>query len=145
MSLETIKKQQMWRANTTHLILDHLSDGEMLSYIRKKKGDFIHQIRKALDQYSSSHDGPYEEYIDTILDDAINLDRTISMQAGKISWEWHIVSGEENDEATRLHAGEEVVCCPFMLRRGRSNGEDFNVKSVLLGGNAIIQKYEHHS
>ncbi|KAI1088127.1 hypothetical protein F5B19DRAFT_472550 [Rostrohypoxylon terebratum] len=128
-SLETIKKRQIWRVNTTHLILDQIRDDTRQKYLNKRKRVFIGRIRQVLDWYSSSRDHPYQDRIEDILDIAINLDKTVCLQASKVSW----VLYEEPTEAMRRYENEErIVHCPSMLRRGRPNGEDFDVESMLL-------------
>lgn len=134
-SPETIRKSQMWRASTTDLVLDHLGGAEMSGHTEKKREELIDDIRKVLDPFSSSHDDAYNGALSNILDAAVNLDKTISTQVARIYWAFREKTDREHHAEEHHRAHNEkgiVVVCPAMLKRGKSNGEEFDVETVLL-------------
>ncbi|KAI0891530.1 hypothetical protein F4806DRAFT_482253 [Annulohypoxylon nitens] len=131
LTFTAVQKLHQWRATTAILVSESL-DEEDLSYLQDGKGYIMGETLKVLKLFSNE---PYEDELSNILDDAIKLDKMICSQVAKISWEFGEPPKRVNDQdSTSLDIVDKVVIFPAMLKRGKSNGEDFNVQSVLLPG-----------
>jgi hypothetical protein len=64
--------------------------------------------------------------LESILDTAISLDKMITSQPTDIHWSFEKVIDAENGEE------DIVVICPALIKRGKSNGEDFDVEAMIL-------------
>ncbi|KAI0112711.1 hypothetical protein F4776DRAFT_674232 [Hypoxylon sp. NC0597] len=125
----TTRKLHAWRATTTGLVLDHLNESDV-SINQKSKAAIMHEIQMVLNKLSKQD---YKSELDSILDEAINLDKVISSQAAKISWRFLEPQDGKYARKKLLSTNEgRVVVCPAMVKRGKSNGEDFDGESVLL-------------
>lgn len=69
------------------------------------------------------------------------MDRVISSQVAKVSW--RLPNEEEHEKIPEALPGQEqsVVICPDMLKRGKSNGEDFELEFVLLPGTQLLYRW----
>lgn len=118
-----------WRARTAILVSEELTEDDF-SHAEQTKRSIIHEILAVLKLLS---DEDYDDEIGNILDDAINVDKVINSQAAKISWNFGTLPGEEDiKDSPPRESGEMMVVFPAMVKQGKSNGEDFDVQSVLL-------------
>ncbi|KAI0833090.1 hypothetical protein F5Y06DRAFT_301350 [Hypoxylon sp. FL0890] len=124
------QKLHAWRATTTGLVLDSLNERDT-STNQELKAIIMHEMRMVLSKISKQ---AYESELDNILDAAINLDKIISSQAAKISWRFLDLQDGEHARKELLSNNIKglVVVSPTMVKRGKSNGEDFDTESVLL-------------
>ncbi|KAI1092294.1 hypothetical protein F5B19DRAFT_211544 [Rostrohypoxylon terebratum] len=119
----------IWRARTAILVSASLTE-EDHTHARQVKDAIVRETLAVLKLLS---DEDYGDEIGNILDDAIRLDKVINSQAAKISWDFGPPPGGDSAEDSPLpEDGEMVVVFPAMIKRGKSNGEDFDIRSVLL-------------
>ncbi|KAI0883272.1 uncharacterized protein GGS22DRAFT_168313 [Annulohypoxylon maeteangense] len=123
------QKLHMWRATTATLTSQSMTEKD-LSHNQQTKDRVLHDI---LEITKALSDQAYDSEVSSIIDDAIKLDKIISLQVAGVSWNFQ----DDRDEihAKTRHApdmGSMVVVFPAMLKRGKSNGEDFDVEYVLL-------------
>ncbi|OTA85465.1 hypothetical protein M434DRAFT_36145 [Hypoxylon sp. CO27-5] len=116
-------------ATTTSLVLAYIKEGDKTSSLHEKRM-IIGEMKTVL---NSLTDEVYEAELDSILDAAINLDKVISSQIAKISWDFQRLRDEEHVHREASSDMEDmVIVSPAMIKRGRSNGEDFDIEYVLL-------------
>ncbi|KAI5864717.1 hypothetical protein GGS23DRAFT_595425 [Durotheca rogersii] len=146
------RKFYQWRATTAALILEALNQTTETtthphrpSQTRMYKEYILDQICDTI--LPQTRDGQsqmksYREDILEILDEAVALDRDISRQAARVDWFTQssklAVFGQES---IQLRKGEVVsetqrnitlIIAPAMVKTGRSTGEDFDVKNLLV-------------
>ncbi|KAI1214572.1 uncharacterized protein F4807DRAFT_403794 [Annulohypoxylon truncatum] len=142
MAHTTGQKLHAWRATTANLASECLTEKD-LSNIQQIKDAIIHRIHEVLKLLSN---GTYDGDVGSIIDDAIKLDKMISSQVAMVSWEFgKTLDDGSTENPPRSDMGDIVVVCPAMLKRGKSNGEDFDVQSVLLPreeGFCVSEKYK---
>ncbi|KAI1414509.1 hypothetical protein F5Y13DRAFT_188173 [Hypoxylon sp. FL1857] len=124
-----IQRLETWRATTAGLVLNCMNEEDTTRNLQDKE-DIMQDLQLVLNSLSRK---PYENELDRILDAAIDLDKIISSQAAKVSWEFKRSPEEEHAQRQSLPETEEVVVVrPAMIKRGKSNGEDFDVENELL-------------
>ncbi|OTB06205.1 hypothetical protein M426DRAFT_119772 [Hypoxylon sp. CI-4A] len=130
MTHEAAQKLHMWRATTTRLLLESPTQDDANHNLQRKQ-----QIAQAIISIlvSFSKDVHYDSELNDILGAAIEMDMMISSQAAKVYWDYSNQEGGEEHEGRRLPNKEGiVVICPALVKRGKSNGEDFEHESVLM-------------
>lgn len=143
--LEAKRKFQMWKANTTTLLLDSkkLNQGNGREARRKLNENNLQDICKSLGPFSKSKDRELADQIFSIFNEALNLDKLISKQVAEVVWDFdpRKNSGQFNQDLAELNQGERqtgdngnvwLVSAPGMIKRGKSTGEDFDVETILL-------------
>ncbi|XXH01909.1 hypothetical protein Hte_008271 [Hypoxylon texense] len=126
---EAIRKLHTWRARTAKLVFEYPSDNDEAWNLGSKE-NIINEIQLVLSSLSKE---TYDGELHSVLGHAIDMDRVISSQVAKISWR---LPNEVHGEASEGMPGQELsaVTCPDMIKRGKSNGEDFGLEYVLLSG-----------
>ncbi|KAI1451649.1 hypothetical protein F4805DRAFT_450662 [Annulohypoxylon moriforme] len=126
------QKIHTWRATTATLVSETLTEMDFHS-TQKMKNIIAREIKAVLKLIVSKES--YDTEVDSIIDQAIKLDKVISSQVAMVSWKFERSPNEEHTEnPPPSDMGNMVVVCPAMLKRGKSNGEDFDVEAVLLPG-----------
>ncbi|KAI2471961.1 hypothetical protein F4781DRAFT_64783 [Annulohypoxylon bovei var. microspora] len=129
MTHTAIQKLHAWRATTTGLVCESLTD-EDVAYDLCEKENIMYGIHTVLDPLFNE---TYDAELANLLDEAIKLDKVISSQAAMVSWKFNKPPSEKlPGKPALLNMEEMVVVCPAMIKRGKSNGEDFDDESVLL-------------
>lgn len=153
--LEAKRKFQMWRANTTALLLD----AKKLD-LRKDHGahqglnEKVEGICQSLRPFSKSKDNELIDQLFRIVNEALNLDMLISKQVAEIIWDSDLQrsSGHFDQDSMELWRGEKqtddsenvwLVSVPGMIKRGKSTSKDFNVEYILLKME-VVWKPENH-
>lgn len=147
-NLEAKRKFQMWKANTTTLLLDAIKakqeDGHEAH--RKCVEEIVQNIVEALRSISKSKDKDLRDQISHLIDEALDLDKLINSQVAEVTWLSDIRQNAErfNEDLMETEQGEKkqmedsedvvtLVCtAPALFKRGKSTGEDFNVENMLL-------------
>lgn len=141
------RKFQMWRANTTTLLLNSqkMDEGDGDRFLETLNEELHKVICESLSPFSKSKYKDLADKVFFIVQNAINLDKMISMQIAEVSW----YPDCENDtqhfsqDLMELQRGEKqeqvddsgntwLVSAPGMIKRGKSTGEDFDVENILL-------------
>lgn len=136
---EAKRKFQIWRANTTNLLLnsEKIDEGDDL---RRLNEPLVKAICQSLSPFSKSKHQDLADVLFFIVQNAIDLDEMISMQLAEVIW----YSDCENTSQHFRHdlqRGEKqvddtentwLVSAPGMIKRGKSTGEDFDVENILL-------------
>ncbi|KAI1758899.1 hypothetical protein GGR53DRAFT_515554 [Hypoxylon sp. FL1150] len=136
-TLETIQKLHTWRATTTGMVLECPSDNDTLCNAEMKERIVVN-IQQVLNALS---DKDYDDELHNILDAAIKMDRVICSQVARVSWRFENTSYTEH--GLKLEPPEQggvMVAYPAIVKRGKSNGEDFELESVLLPGGGVFLK-----
>ena len=140
---EAKRRHQMWKANTSALLVDalKLDQGEGHDGSRKLR-DKVHDLCMQLAPLTKSKYDGFETQISGIIDEALDLDQLLSKQVAEIYW----TLGEDeparfNEAIMEVQPGEkrtvdgqkvQLVVAPGLIKRGRSTGEDYDIASILL-------------
>ena len=145
MGPEAKRKFQMWRANTSNLLIEaeNLDEEDDHGARRTFNVRKIVEICNAIIPFSKSPYRDLEAHVSNIVSETLNLDKMISKQVGQISWSFD--RGEEYQGSTadpieqqrggkRAHDGRdmELILAPGVIKWGKSNGEGFEVGNTLL-------------
>ena len=133
----------MWKANTSALLVDALK-------IDQEKGQGVSQklqegIKDLCTQLAPLTKSKYEEFapqISDIINEALDLDQLFSKQVAEIYWTMGTDEpGTFREASMELQLGEkrivdgqkvQLVVAPGLIKRGRSTGENYEKKSMLL-------------
>ncbi|MCJ1268031.1 hypothetical protein MMC22_007917 [Lobaria immixta] len=142
--LEAKRKFQMWRANTTGLLLDAKKlDPRDDHGAHQGLHEKVEGICQSLRPFSKSKDHELIDQLFRIINEALNLDTLISKQVAEIIWDSDLQRSSEqfDQDSMELWRGEKqtddsenvwLVSVPGMIKRGKSTGKDFNVEYILL-------------
>lgn len=142
--LEAKRKFQMWRANTTTLLLDSKELEQRDNHgAPRRLNEKVESICESLRLFSKSRDKDLIDQLFRIVNEALNLDKLISKQVAEVIWDsdLHKDSGQFNQGLMEMWRGKKqtgdsenvwLVSAPGMIKRGKSTGEDFNVENILL-------------
>ncbi|KAI0376359.1 hypothetical protein F5Y04DRAFT_212829 [Hypomontagnella monticulosa] len=137
--IQAQRKYHIWKANTTALLVESMGLDQQNG--RKSRELFAvekaKEIVKYIHPYSISKDKHLINGITDIILEALELDLQISQQAARIDWIYDIDQARRFDPKYMDLEGEtgEYVClfvAPALVKRGKSNGEDFDVTNCLL-------------
>ena len=140
-----MRKFQTWKANTATLLTEALdrhgktNEGARFALL----DDEIDKICRFLDAFSESKYEDLEEQVSQIVDEACEMDIAISKQAAEVVWLQRRKQDSRlfDPELMELERGEKSVegsqnvwlmLAPGLIKRGKSNGEDFHVQNLLL-------------
>ncbi len=137
--LEAKRKFQMWRANTTTLLLDSMKSDQANDHEshRKRIKDKVLDIYELLRPFSKSKGKDLRDQLFHLVDEALDLDKVISKQVAEVIWDF----GQFNQDSMELQQSNQqtsdggnvlLVSAPGMIKRGKSTGEDFGVANILL-------------
>ncbi|KAB8272951.1 hypothetical protein BDV30DRAFT_211266 [Aspergillus minisclerotigenes] len=146
---EDIRKVQMWAASTTELVIEaHNLSQETRGFDEHpdlKKDKLAEDICDILEPYCCSHDSSLSRQLRHVLDNAIALDRDISRQVAQVKWEFppkdDMVSFDpdtmklregEKISASSVNREVQIVICPCLRKRGKSDGKDFQTEILLM-------------
>ncbi|KAK0641360.1 hypothetical protein B0T16DRAFT_393654 [Cercophora newfieldiana] len=142
------RKFQVWRASTSVLLIDSVlsstENGEVTD-------ELLTELHRFLQPLSTAHDTHgFDQELQHIYDDAINLDKEICRQVARIEWQFPcneqvldfdpqcmvLQKGQE-----QLPTAEEVrlVIAPRMVKRGKSTGQGFETENQLLPMEVSLQ------
>lgn len=143
--LEAKRKLQMWRANTTTLLLDSMKSDQANDHESHRKwiGNKVLDIYELLRPFSKSKRKDLIDQLSHLVDEALDLDKVISKQVAEVSWDFGLQkgSGQSNQDLMELQQSNQqtsdggnvlLVSAPGMIKRGKSTGEDFGVANILL-------------
>lgn len=143
--LDAEPKFQMWRAKTTNLLLDseELAQKDSHGAPRRLNWSNFQAICTLLSSISKSKDKGLTDQLSQIVNEALDLDKLISTQAAEVIWYFDLkkISGQFNQDWVKPQDGEKqtgdsenvwLVSAPGMIRRGKSSGEDFDSKTIVL-------------
>lgn len=143
--LEAKRKFQMWRANTTTLLLDSMKSDQANDHESQRKWikDKVLDIYELLRPFSKSKRKDLVDQLSQLVDEALDLDKVISKQVAEVIWDFGLEkgSGQFNQDLMELQQSNQqtsdggnvlLVSAPGMIKRGKSTGEDFGVANILL-------------
>lgn len=143
--LEAKRKFQMWRANTTNLLLDSMISDQANDHESHRKWimDKLIDIYELLRPFSKSKGKNLSDQLFHLVDEALDLDKVISKQVAEVIWNFGLEtgSGQLNQDLMELQQSNQqtsdggnvlLVSAPGMIKLGKSTGEDFGVENVLL-------------
>ncbi|KAL8313083.1 hypothetical protein RB593_007344 [Gaeumannomyces tritici] len=160
---DSIKKYYKWRAETINLIFASMTgnDGQPIpsEALESWKSDCIEYMRCLIDPFlrkSDRTDSSYVNDLNQILDQALALDKDMSVQASPVVLFKQDVKPflQFQQDEMELEHGETIytaeqqvllVVSPAMKRRGRSSGEGFDQERVLLPMTASCSPGTQHS
>ncbi len=129
------RKFQMWRANTTGLLIDaEKSDrdedhGAHRNINENKVKDLVQILRRV----SKSSERDLDDQVSNIVSEALVIDKMISRQVAEVTWLF------DSDRTSTLDSGEKrgshnvcLVVAPGMIKRGKSTGAEFDIGNLLL-------------
>lgn len=143
--MEAMRRFQMWRATTTSLLLEAMKQDQGGDHgaHRRLNEDTVQYLRSLLGPFSRSKEKAFIEQLFKIVDEALSLDMLISQQAAEISWLCNAGNPARsfNPVLMELQRGEksenenrtvESIVAPGIIKRGKSNGEDFNLQNIIM-------------
>lgn len=119
------------------------SEADIL-YATRTRDDIVEKIHKTIKQYLRYSDVGYEEGLYGIVDAALKLDEKLSRQVAQVCFIFNSGSTRRlfDKELMDLDNGEKrdfklapeilLTVAPLVLKRGKSNGDDFQEKTTLL-------------
>ena len=133
----------MWKANTSTLLVDALElDGEEGQDMGGKLTERAQRFCAELALLTKSKNESFTAQIFDIIKEALDLDQLFSKQVADIYWTlgtdepkiYNEASMELQQAEKRAVDGQEVqfVVAPGLIKRGKSTGEDYEMKSILL-------------
>ncbi|CAK7210983.1 hypothetical protein SCUCBS95973_000976 [Sporothrix curviconia] len=142
---EAERRFYTWRATTAKLVSER--PGIMVRDNLRNK--LVEEICATIEPYVRSNDGSHTGELLSIVNKAIEFDRDTSQQASRLEWVFSRTPGQkEVGEPVRFNSAvmdiqkweddpteqSEVllVVAPGLRKRGRSNGEDYAVETMLL-------------
>ncbi|KAF5866504.1 hypothetical protein ETB97_011389 [Aspergillus alliaceus] len=146
---EDIRKVQMWAATTTELVIEAHNLSQDARGIDEhpdlKKDKLVEDICDIIEPYCCSYDSSLLHQLRHILENAIALDTDISRQVAQVKWEFPTIDdmvsfdpdtmnlreGEEIS-ATSVNQEVQIVICPCLRKRGKSDGKDFQTEILLM-------------
>ena len=141
------RRLQMWKANTSNLVLGAMESGqepfigpEVFRDVSAK------DLCNVMKPFSSSGGKQLTRELCTIIDEALELDMLVSRQAAEVLWLWPGTSKElrfdegsmelDREDQRSAADGDDgngwLVTALGVAKRGKSTGEDFDSKIVLL-------------
>lgn len=146
---EAKRKFQMWKANTTALLLEafNAKQEDEHEVDRKCVQEVIQDIFESLRSISKSKDKDIlRDQISRLIAEALDLDKLINSQVAEVTWvsDLRQNAGRFNEDLMETEQGEKrqpedsktfvtLICiAPAMIKRGKSTGEDFDVTNMLL-------------
>ena len=143
--LEAKRKIQMWRANTTTLLLDSMKSDQANDHEPHRKWikDKVLDIYELLRPFSKSKRKDLVDQLSHLVDEALDLDKVISKQVAEVIWDFGLQKGsgqfnqylmelQQSNQQTSDGGNVLFVSAPGMIKRGKSTGEDFGVANILL-------------
>ena len=142
---EAERRFYTWRANTAKLVSERPDSIQCDSLCNI----LVEDICSTIEPYLRYNDGSHTEELCNIVNKAIDFDRDTSQQASRLEWVFCRKPGQMDvGEPVRFNSAvmdirewedepteqSEVllVVAPGLRKRGRSNGEDYSVETMLL-------------
>ena len=133
----------MWKANTSALLVNALkTDPEKASCMSRNLREKTKDLCTLLAPLTRSKPEDVGTQISDITNEALDLDQLFSKQVAEIYWTMGTDESDTFREASmELQQGEKravegqkvrLVVAPGLIRRGRSTGENYEMKSMLL-------------
>ncbi|KAE8391658.1 hypothetical protein BDV23DRAFT_182245 [Aspergillus alliaceus] len=146
---EDIRKVQMWAATATELVIEAHNLSQDTRGIDEhpglKKDKLVEDICDIIEPYCCSYDSSLSHQLRYILENAIALDIDISRQVAQVKWEFPTIDDMvsfdpdtmnlregEKISATSVNREVQIVICPCLRKRGKSDGKDFQTEILLM-------------
>ncbi|KAL1898238.1 hypothetical protein Sste5346_003644 [Sporothrix stenoceras] len=143
---EAERRFYTWRATTAKLV----SERPGIAVRDNLRNKLVEEICMTIEPYlRAANDGSHAEELHNIINKAIEFDRDTSQQASRLEWIFCRHPGQKdrgepqrfNPNVMDIQMWEEtptdqsevlLVVAPGLRKRGRSNGEDYSVETMLL-------------
>jgi hypothetical protein len=144
----------MWRANTSNLL--HEATEREETTVNDRRGaiskNYARQLYEVLVPYSLSHHQVVGARLSDIISQSLELDEQCSKQVANLRWTTIDPSHFTNAFNPRIMEVErgqtppspeqmvELVLAPSLVKWGKSSGEDFDVRTMLLKMEVAVQQ-----
>lgn len=143
--LEAKRKFQIWRANTSTLLLDAL-EMEVLGDRRVARSYVLSrypEIFRGLEPLSNLNGDDLKDRLLDLLNEALELDKLFSYQVAEVKWLYRSPKdlGQFDQDLMELELNKEqmsdgemvmLVSAPGVIKCSKSTGEGFDVENILL-------------
>ncbi|GAP86711.1 putative conserved hypothetical protein [Rosellinia necatrix] len=134
------RKYSMWKANTTTLLVGSMGlDDDAGRNLRWTfAGEKAAQVASKLRCLTSTRTEPLTAVIQEIIVEALELDLQISRQVARVDWvsSQHVDTWHFDPDSMEPEGNPDIylnlILAPGLVKRGKSNGEDFGTIVTLL-------------
>ncbi|KAI1733568.1 hypothetical protein F4680DRAFT_441283 [Xylaria scruposa] len=138
------RKFHTWRANTTSLLVEAMSLDEATAYhdCQRRIRKWSNHISDLLEPLSLSRHQDYQQQLEDIISQSVELDKEICKQIANIEWvlprelpctfEPKTMELDHGLEQPRDHSVVTLVLGPGLIKHGKSSGDRFDLTERLL-------------